>query len=87
MSAGRVISSGGVERDLGDGRVDYVLEIVPGLPVAVVEAKRAYRTARDGLQQAVRDAEQLEVPVTSFTNGPPVDFCSTGTSSLGRVRC
>ena len=69
VTAGRVMSSGGVERDLGDGRVDYVLEIVPGLPVAVVEAKRAYRAASDGLQQAVRYAEQLDMPVAYATNG------------------
>lgn len=26
----------------GDGRVDYLLEIMPGLPIGVVEAKREY---------------------------------------------
>lgn len=69
LAARRVMSSGGVERELGDGRVDYVLEIVPGLPVAVVEAKRAYRSASDGLQQAVRYAEQLDVPLAFASNG------------------
>jgi type I site-specific restriction endonuclease len=39
--ARKVVSVGGIERELRDGVVDYVLGIVPGLPVAVVEAKRA----------------------------------------------
>jgi type I restriction enzyme R subunit len=69
VAAQRVISSGGSERDLGQGRVDYVLEIVPGLPVAVVEAKRAYRSASEGLQQAVRYAQQLDVPTAYAANG------------------
>lgn len=56
VKARRTLSVGGVERDLPSGSVDYVLEIEPGLPVAVVEAKRARRQARDGLQQSVRYA-------------------------------
>lgn len=66
------MSSGGVQRELGDGRVDYVLEVVPGLPVAVVEAKRAYRKASDGLQQAVRYAQQLDVPIAYASNGKQI---------------
>lgn len=69
VKAKRAISSGGAARDLPDARVDYVLEIVPGLPVAVVEAKRAYRQAADGLQQAVRYAQQLDVPIAYASNG------------------
>lgn len=72
LMARRVITSGGVERELGDGRVDYVLEIVPGLPVAVVEAKRAYRSAADGLQQGVRYAQQLDVALAFASNGREV---------------
>lgn len=65
----RVVSSGGIQRELPNGRVDYVLEISPGLPVAVIEAKRAYRGAADGLQQAVRYAQQLDVALAYATNG------------------
>jgi type I restriction enzyme, R subunit len=61
VKGSRVVSSGGIQRELPAGRVDYVLEISPGLPVAVIEAKRAYRAAADGLQQAVRYAQQLDV--------------------------
>lgn len=72
VEAGRVISLGGVERALGRGRIDFVLEIVPGLPVGVIEAKREYRTAAEGLGQAVRYAEQLDVPVTYASNGATI---------------
>lgn len=54
---------------LGDGRVDYVLEARPGVPVAVVEAKREYARPEHGLQQAIRYAQQLGVPRAYATNG------------------
>lgn len=69
VKARKVLSLGGVERELADGRVDYVLEIVPGLPVAVVEAKREHREAREGLHQAIRYGQQLDVPVVYSSNG------------------
>lgn len=65
----RVLTSGGVARDLPRGLVDYVLEIVPGLPVAVFEAKRSYKRAANGLQQSVRYAQQLDVPLAFASNG------------------
>lgn len=72
VKAQRVMSVGGVERALGDGAIDYVLEIVPGLPVAVLEAKRAHRAASDGVQQAIRYASQLDVPLAYASNGAEV---------------
>lgn len=69
VAARRVMSAGGAAREVGDGRVDYVLEVVPGPPVAVVEAKRAYRRAADGLRQTVRYAQQLDGPVAYASNG------------------
>lgn len=64
-----VADAAGSERDLGDGRVDYVLEPFPGVPVAVVEAKREYRSPADGLQQALRYAQQLCLSRAYSTNG------------------
>ena len=55
-----------------DGRLrvaDYVLEIVPGLPVAVVEAKREGLPAADGMQQALDYARRLDLPFAFATNG------------------
>ena len=64
-----VTTRGGVTRELGSGFVDYVLEAAPGLATAVVEAKREYRTATDGLQQALRYAQQLDAPLAYASNG------------------
>ena len=69
VAAQRVAALGGVTRELGSGFVDYVLEAAPGLMTAVVEAKREYRAASDGLQQALRYAQQLDVPLAYATNG------------------
>lgn len=68
VKASRALRLGNRMRSLGAGFVDYVLE-VDQVPVAVVEAKRAYRSAADGLQQAVRYAQQLDVPLAYATNG------------------
>lgn len=71
VKAGRILRLGSRTRTLGDGFVDYVLE-VNQVPVAVVEAKRAHRSAADGLQQAVRYAQQLDVPLAYATNGDEI---------------
>lgn len=65
----RVVTLGGVTRQLGAGFVDYVLEATTGSPAVVVEAKRQYRSAADGLQQALRYAQQLDAPLAYATNG------------------
>ena len=63
---------GGAQRTLGDGYVDITLEATPGTPTAVVEAKRHYRTADDAIQQAIRYAEQLDVPLAYGCNGDTI---------------
>ena len=69
VAAQRVVTLGGVTRQLGSGFVDYVFGAVPGAPTVVVEAKRQYRSAEDGLQQALRYAQQLDAPLAYATNG------------------
>ena len=54
------------EREL---RADYLLEYAPGFAVAVAEAKRSLRLPADGLQQAKRYAELLDIPLAYSTNG------------------
>lgn len=71
VKAGRSITLGGIERELGTGAVDYVLEIAQ-VQVAVIEAKRAYRSAADGMQQAIRYAQQLDAPLAYATNGSDI---------------
>ncbi len=68
-----------VQADLPGGRVpppdqrkrraDYVLELEPGLPLMVIEAKRLWARPGDGMQQAVRYATKLGVPLALSTNG------------------
>ena len=50
-------------------RVDYLLRYRRDFPLAVVEAKAAYRHAADGLQQAKQYAEMLGLKFTYATNG------------------
>jgi type I restriction enzyme R subunit len=50
-------------------RADYALEVETGFPIAVVEAKREYKLPGDGLQQAMRYAQMLDLPFAYATNG------------------
>lgn len=50
-------------------RADYVLELTPGIPLIVVEAKRLWSSPGDGLQQAIRYATLLDAPFALSTNG------------------
>lgn len=50
-------------------RVDYLLRFTRDFPLAVVEAKAAYKTAADGVQQAKQYAEMLGVKFAYATNG------------------
>jgi type I restriction enzyme R subunit len=50
-------------------RVDYLLRYTRDFPLAVVEAKAAYKTAGDGVQQAKQYAEMLGVKFAYSTNG------------------
>jgi type I restriction enzyme R subunit len=50
-------------------RVDYLLRFTRDFPLAVVEAKAAYKAAADGLQQAKQYAEMLGLRFAYATNG------------------
>ena len=50
-------------------RVDYLLRYTRDFPLAVVEAKAAYKTAADGVQQAKHYAEMLGLKFAYATNG------------------
>lgn len=77
---GRVIPSPRGHRRQPGKRTDYLLEIEPGLPLAVVEAKRLYKHAHDGLQQAMRYAEILRLPLAY---GATVRASSSTTTTQG----
>jgi type I restriction enzyme, R subunit len=69
ITAGRVVTVGKKHRRGAALRADYVLEYEPGLPVAVVEAKREYAIPGKGLQQAKSYAGLLDLPFAYSTNG------------------
>ncbi|MGH3117568.1 MAG: EcoAI/FtnUII family type I restriction enzme subunit R, partial [Gaiellales bacterium] len=69
ITDGRIISVGKKHRRGDALRADYVLEYRPGLPVAVVEAKRAFAIPGKGLQQAKNYARLLDLPFAYSTNG------------------
>lgn len=53
-------------------RVDYLLRYRRDVPLAVVEAKAAYKSAADGVQQARQYAEMLGLKFAYATNGPEI---------------
>src|ERR1700751_2126095 len=64
-------------------RVDYLLRYTRDFPLAVVEAKAAYKTAADAVQQARAYAEMLGLKFAYATNGHDtieIDYF-TGTES------
>jgi type I restriction enzyme R subunit len=71
LRVGRVVVRGNKgKRDQSSiRRADYVLFFKPGIPLAIVEAKDASHTIRDGIQQALAYADMLDVPFAFSSNG------------------
>ena len=69
ITDGRILTVGSKHRRETPLRADYVLEYKPGVPIAVVEAKREYSIPGKGLQQAKDYAQKLDVPFSYSTNG------------------
>lgn len=69
ITDGRVITVGSKHRRGEALRADYVLEYTPGVPIAVVEAKREFSIPGKGLQQAKNYARLLDLPFAYSTNG------------------
>jgi len=82
---GRVVPVGrGHVRQPGK-RADYLLRYRPDSPVAVVEAKAAYKKPGDGMQQAMEYAEILGLKFAYATNGHGIeeyDFITGRQTSL-----
>ena len=71
LTAGRVVVRGNrATRDKTTiRRADYVLYYKSGMPLAIVEAKDAKHSLRDGIQQALDYAAMLDVPFAFSSNG------------------
>ena len=75
IDAGRILITGGkVRRRSPSERLfaDYLLCYTRDFPLAVVEAKRKYKHAQDGLQQAKKYAEVLGLKFAYSTNGESI---------------
>jgi len=66
---GRIIIAGAKARRRPQKRADYLLRFTRDYPIAVVEAKAAYKSAAEGLQQGMEYAEFLGLKFAYATNG------------------
>ena len=66
---GRILVVGADIRRRPQKRADYLLRYRPNISIAIVEAKAAYKNARDGLQQAKEYAQILDLKFAYSTNG------------------
>ena len=69
---GRIVVAGSQVRRKPQKRADYLLRYTRDFPIAVVEAKAAYKTAGAGLQQAKEYAEILGLSFAYSTNGEEI---------------
>jgi type I restriction enzyme R subunit len=69
ITDGRIVTLGQSAKRLKRKRPDYLLRYATHQTIAVVEAKREYKTAATGLQQAKAYAEMLELKFAYATNG------------------
>lgn len=66
---GRIVVTGNLTHRRRQRRADYLLRYTRDFTIAVVEAKAAYKTPGDGLQQAKEYAEVLGLKFAYSTNG------------------
>ncbi|MCA9679824.1 MAG: DEAD/DEAH box helicase family protein, partial [Myxococcales bacterium] len=66
---GRIVVFGNRARRQAQKRADYLLRYTRDFPIAVVEAKAAYKSPSDGLQQAKDYATVLGLKFAYATNG------------------
>ena len=69
LTRGRIVPIGDRHTRKDGLRPDYTLFIRQNIPIAVVEAKAEYKSPADGLQQALRYAEMLNVKFAYSSNG------------------
>ena len=84
LTNGRVQVHGKLAARGEAGRADYVLYHKPKIPLAVIEAKDNSHRVGDGMQQAQRYAEMLDVPFSFSSNGDAFLF-HDATNTDGKV--
>ena len=82
FTAGRIKVRGKLVARGKPKRADYILDVRPNIPVAVIEAKDNKHSVGDGMQQALDYAETLEIPFAFSSNGDGFVFHDrTGTTT------
>lgn len=69
---GKIVVLGKVAKRQKPKKADYILRIGQNFPIAVIEAKKKYKTAAAGLQQAKDYAETLDCRFAYATNGAEI---------------
>ena len=69
---GKIVILGKVAHREKPKKADYILRVAQNFPIAVVEAKKRYKTAGAGLQQAKEYAQILNVKFAYATNGTEI---------------
>jgi type I restriction enzyme, R subunit len=69
---GKIVVLGKVAKRQKPKKADYILRIGQNFPIAVIEAKKKYKTAAAGLQQAKDYAETLDCRFAYTTNGAEI---------------
>jgi type I restriction enzyme R subunit len=85
FAPGRIILIGDQVRRGTSRRIDYLLRLTEGLPIAVVEVKADTESAETGLEQAKRYAQELGLTFAYATNGRHIieyDFSIHASRSL-----
>lgn len=69
LTAGRIIVRGKLVARGQKKRADFVLYLKANIPIAVIEAKDNRHAVGDGIQQALKYSEMLQVPFAFSSNG------------------
>ncbi|MGJ1319224.1 EcoAI/FtnUII family type I restriction enzme subunit R [Sphingobacterium spiritivorum] len=69
LTNGRIIVRGQLHTRAKNKRADYALFYKPGIPIAIIEAKDNNHSIGDGMQQALKYGELLDVPFVFSSNG------------------
>ena len=72
FTAGEIVVVGRKAKRKKAKRFDYLLRYSQNFPIAVVEAKNKHKKAADGLQQAKKYAEMLNLKFAYATNGTEI---------------
>jgi type I restriction enzyme, R subunit len=72
FTPGKIIVIGRKARRKKGKRFDYLLRYSTNFPIAIVEAKKKYKNAADGMQQAKEYAEILGLQFAYSTNGKQI---------------